>query len=266
MTNGVSGQGSTTGVRGESFSGTGAYGTSNSGVGTIRISNQAAGVYGISTNGPGVYAASGAGPSVFAESSRTAVWGRSVAGAGVFGQATDNGIGVYGAAGAGGWAGYFEGNVYVSGRMTQAGAAASMATAADGSTRTLYSLDTAEPLVEDVGAGALADGRADVALDPSFAAVVAGDAYTVFLAEEGDHRALFVEKKSPIGFTVRAKGSPTAGGTFGYRVLARRTGSTGRRLERVTPPKKFDAKDLEPPKLPELPRSEPPRPERPSPR
>ena len=35
----------------------------------------------------------------------------------------------------GGWAGYFEGNVYVTGRVTQAGAAASTTQAQDGSAR-----------------------------------------------------------------------------------------------------------------------------------
>ena len=235
--------GATTGVLGQVSSPAGIAVRGNGGSGV--------GVFGGSSSNIGVYADSGSSTAVYATSTRTAVWGRSVAGTGVFGQSTDRGVGVYGASAAPGWAGYFEGNVYVTGRVVQAGAAASAATAADGSTRAVYSVDSAEPLVEDVGEAKLTGGRAEVKLDPDFAALVTSDTYMVFLTEEGDHNALFVEKKTPAGFTVRAKDSPTAASAFSYRVVAKRKGATGKRLEKLERPKGLQAKDLEPPKLPE---------------
>ncbi len=126
-----------------------------------------------------------------------------------------------------------------------------MATAQDGSQRTLYSQDSTEPLVEDVGESKLASGQANVKLDPDFAAIADGGAYHVFLTEYGDDSGLFVETRTPAGFTVRAKGSPSAVSAFSYRIIAKRKGATGKRLEKLERPKGLSAKELEPPKLPE---------------
>jgi hypothetical protein len=62
----------------------------------------------------------------------------------------------------------------------------------------------------------------------------------------GDHHSLFVATRSATGFVVQAKEtvnpagvtSPTkaVSGTFGYRVVAKRTDSKGERLAKVAPP------------------------------
>jgi len=238
-------------VAGTSPAGTGVRGNSTSGYGLFGVSQSGPGVFAGSISNAGVYADSGTSTGVFSTSTRTAVWGRSVAGTGVFGQATDRGVGVYGASAAPGWAGYFEGNVYVTGRVVQAGAAASTATTTDGSTRTVYSVDSAEPLVEDVGEGTLAKGRAAVALDAEFAAVADGGAYHVFLTPKGDCNGLYVASQTPAGFEVRELKGGAAALAFSYRVVAKRKGATGKRLEKLERPKGLGVKDLEPPKLPE---------------
>ena len=260
-----------TGVKGESTSQFGVHGASQShaGVGGITRSSSGYGVWGQSTpgigvfgnsvNNIGVYANSTTNSAVYATSPARGVWGRSTNGIGVLAQATAGGTvqnrsyGLYAAAPSPGWAGYFEGNVFVTGGVFTPVGQLSMAQAADGSQRTLYSQDSTEPVVEDFGSGTLANGVAEVKLDPDFAAVVTSDAYMVFLTEEGAHSALFVEKKTPAGFTVRAQGAPTATGAFVYRVVAKRKGATGKRLERVEHPKGLSASERAPPKLPEPP-------------
>ena len=253
------------GVQGLSGAGTGVRGASTSSFGVYGLSQSGVGAFGGSNSSIGVYASSNTGDGVFSTAPKKAVWGRTVVanGIGVFGQATNvGGFGVYGAAptAANTWAGYFEGHVFVSGGLAGGDVATTAAQAADGSQRTLYSVDSAEPVVEDFGRGRLTNGLADVRLDPDFVATTAGDAYMVFLTEEGDHNALFVENKSPAAFTVRAKGSPTAASAFNYRVVAKRKGATGKRLERVARPRGLSPQDLEPPKPPDV----PPMPERPT--
>ena len=109
---GVLGLGSSSiGVQGLARSGYGVFGsTPENGVG----------VFGGSNTGIGVYANSNFGNAVFATAPGQAVWGRTTGGLGVFGQATNfGGIGVYGAAPAvvNTWAGFVEGNVYITGQL-----------------------------------------------------------------------------------------------------------------------------------------------------
>ena len=92
----------------------------------------------------------------------------------------------------------------------------------DGSHRRLYCQESPNPWFEDFGEGRLLSGKADVKLDPDFAAVVKTDTYQVFLTEYADSGGLFVANRGQTSFEVRARGLPTADGTFGYRVVARR--------------------------------------------
>jgi len=258
-----SGTDGATGTRGEatapSGATTGVLGrvSSPAGIAVRGIGGSGVGVFGGSGGNIGVYADSASSTAVFATSPARGVWGRTTAGIGVFAQATAGGTvqnrsyGLYAAAPGPGWAGYFEGNVYVTGQVIQAGAAASTATAADGSTRAVYSVDSAEPLVEDVGEGKLVGGRAEVKLDPDFAAIADGGTYQVFLTPEGDSKGLYVTEKSPGGFVVREQQNGTASLAFAYRVVAKRKGAIGKRLEKLERPKGLQAKDLEPPKPPE---------------
>jgi hypothetical protein len=84
--------------------------------------------------------------------------------------------------------------------------------------------------------GALADGRAQVQLDPDFAATVNTDDYHVFLTEYDDNNGLYVTDRCATGFAVRAKSSDTASGTFSYRVVAKRGDIEAPRLEKLTMP------------------------------
>ncbi len=93
----VQATGSDTAIMGLSFSGTGMYGYSISGYGISGYSSSSYGVYGESDSMTGVYGYSGSG---------SGVRGSSIGGTGVFGHSTS------------GDAGYFQGNVRVTGNQT----------------------------------------------------------------------------------------------------------------------------------------------------
>ena len=116
---GVSGYGASTGVYGASAS-TGVWGNSSSGTGVYGVSSSYYGVYGYTSTG---YAG------VFGTGNHNGVVGTTASGtdSGVFGKNTGAGIGaagisvsgngVYGAS-TSGYAGFFQGNVYVTGNVT----------------------------------------------------------------------------------------------------------------------------------------------------
>ncbi len=168
-------------------------------------------------------------------------------GYGVFGEAGmakgSNAIAIYGSvyessAFAGAFSGrvVIEGDLTVTGALQVTGAKAAVVSFPDGSHRRLYSMESPESWFEDFGVGQLVNGQAQVELAPDFAAVVKSDTYHVFISEYEDNNALFVSKRTSTGFSVRAKSSKTAGGTFSYRVVAKRKDIVGPRLEKVTIP------------------------------
>jgi hypothetical protein len=90
----------------------------------------------------------------------------------------------------------------------------------DGSHRLLYSMEAPESWAEDFGTGTLANGKADVRLDPDFAAVVETGEYHIFLTPYGSLGALRVGTRRGDGFTVEEIGGAN-NGTFSYRIAAR---------------------------------------------
>ena len=93
---------------------------------------------------------------------------------------------------------------------------------------------------EDFGFGELTNGRAQIELEPDFAATVNTDAYHAFITEYGDNSALYVTNPTNTGFEVRAKKTrgkiSTRKAKFSYRVVAKRKDITPARLEKVTLP------------------------------
>ena len=106
----------------------------------------------------------------------------------------------------------------------------------DGSHRLLHAVESPEAWFEDFGRGELRSGRARVALDPDFRAVVSGD-YHVFLTPEADCNGLYVEAPGPTGFEVRELRGGTSDVPFTYRVVAKRADlATRARMERMALP------------------------------
>jgi hypothetical protein len=250
----------------------GAIGRLPANVGVAGAGNVTVGVAGVTNVGTGVHAESGSGNAVFgvipasSSSNSIALYGQNLSsyagpapGAGGFGVygLSANGHGLVGATAAAGgaavvgasngvagaYAGAFYGSVVVSGAFTVFGGPKSAAVEhPDGSCRRLYCMEAPEAWFEDFGEGQLVGGKADVPIDPDFAAVVDPGSYHVFLTEHDDHHGLTVKGRGPAGFSVeadetlvKAKGKEAAqvSATFSWRVVAKRKDSVGKRLERV---------------------------------
>jgi hypothetical protein len=227
------GNSSATGVYGRSFAGSGILGESDSGnaiLGRVASNQNTIAIYGLNNS---TYKGPGPGAGGFG------VYGLSANGHGLVGATASPGAAaVVGATNgvAGAYAAAFYGPVIVGGNFTVVGGAKSAAVPhPDGSHRRLYCMESPESWFEDFGKAQLECGRAEVAIDPDFAAVVDLSDYHVFLTEYGNHRGLHVTHQTPTGFEVRAKDGDGPG-TFSWRVVAKRKDIPGARFERVTIP------------------------------
>jgi len=144
-------------------------------------------------------------------------------------------------------AGFFIGQVYVSGPFIVAGGPKSAAVPhPDGTHRLLYCVESPEAWFEDFGEGTISGGKAEVKLDPDFAAVVDTSTLHVFLTPHDEH-ALHVPARSSSGFSVGAGPSATAAargmkasdvnGKFTWRVVAKRKDVAAPRLAKFALPK-----------------------------
>src|SRR6266540_4017534 len=179
------------GVRGESTNSSGVLGQSSG------PSNAQPGVVGSATNGYGVFGFSQNSNGIAGQSGGGAAGCVGFAGA-------PGGYGIYGGiAVQGGYAGGFAGPVLVVGDFTATCWAKSAAVPhPDGSHRRLYSLESPESWFEDFGEAKLANGRAEVKLDPDFLAVVHNDKYFVYLTPRGDSKGLYLAAQSSSSFEV----------------------------------------------------------------
>jgi hypothetical protein len=207
------------GVMGNSFFGSGVSGRSgsfaSSGVtGVAGIEGPppgmgipaAAGVLGTASDAPGVIGTSNA---------RIGVYGFSTANAGVVGESVNS------------FAGYFAGNVVVTGNLTVGGVISPNPKLAvmpfpDGTHRALYCMESPEVWFEDFGAARLKRGRAVIKIDADFAKVIKRGDYRVFVTPEGDCRGLYIRRKQATSFEVRELGGGKSSVAFTYRIVGRR--------------------------------------------
>jgi hypothetical protein len=97
--------------------------------------------------------------------------------------------------------------------------------------KALYTEESTEVWFTDYGFGKLANGRARVLLDPSFAQTINPDErYHVFLQAHG-RGELYVTEMTPLGFEVALNDGGDANAEFSYRIVAKRLGFEGKRLE-----------------------------------
>ena len=145
-------------------------------------------------------------------------------------------------------AGYFIGEVYVNGPFVVVGGPKSAAVPhPDGTHRLLYCMESPESWFEDFGEGTITAGKAEVKLDPDFAATVDTSKLHVFLTPHDEAYHLAVTNRVGGGFSVSGVPSAPAhaagrkagdlNGTFTYRVVAKRKDVTAPRLAKFTPPK-----------------------------
>lgn len=210
------------------------------------------GVLGQSNTGPGVFGGSGGGPGVYGG---TVVTGQG----GVSGySATSGAFGIQGTAGsANTFAAAFFGTVAVNGQFTVYGGPKNAAVPhPDGTHRLLYSVESPEAWFEDFGEGTITGGKAEVKLDPDFAAVVDTAKLHVFCMPHDETHHLAVKARNGGSFSVAAglsgeavaRGVKAADihGTFSYRVVAKRKDIKGERLAKFTLPQPASATPLHP--------------------
>lgn len=240
------------GVSGTSANGIGVYGQSTNSHGVVGITYKAnyVAVYGATNATPGAWAGYFSGAVVVGATDNHGLQANStiydgVVGttsapgyAGVVGQATaTGGIGVAGIAYAPAvTAGYFTGDVVVTGSQTVYGAKSAAVAHPDGTHRLLYAVEAPESWFEDVGQANLTGGKAAIALDHDFAATVLTSNYHVFLTPYGDSKGLFVTNKTATGFTVQEQQGGASTLAFSWRVMAKRKDITGERLAKVDAP------------------------------
>jgi hypothetical protein len=200
---------------GQCQSGIGVWGLSSAPPNTVSrpgggTSIAVSGVLGTSTNGVGVYAISSGSYALAADGNGPGTVGALIRGLG------------------GANAAVFVGNVQIQGHLSVSGGINRPSAAAPADSRgttaaspNLQAVQSLEAVVEAFGDGRLVGGQATVRFDAALVALLADDQYHVVLTEYGDHNALYVAQRTRDGFTVRAKDSPTASGTFSYCVVAR---------------------------------------------
>ncbi len=229
---GAAGLSNGVGVQGESGSGIGVRGL----IPPTSAANAIA-VYGLNNSS---YAGPGPGAGGFG------VYGLSAKGHGLVGATSAaGGAAVVGATNgvAGAYAAAFYGPVAVSGALTVFGAKSAAVPHPDGSHRLVYCVESPESWFEDFGKGQLNCGRADIALDPDFAAIVDLRDYHVFVTPYDGHHDLCVTDQTARGFRVLAPDS-TAASRFSWRVVAKRKDIEAKRLAPVTMPAAPDLPDF----------------------
>jgi len=233
----------------------GAYGA-NSGGGTA--------VYGHSTNGIGVYGSNTGGSGAGAQPYGVVGTVSGAPGFAMYGVTSVPGTVAFagGAAVVGAIAAQFSGpvniyntsaavpgNLYVQGNQTASGTKSAAVPHPDGTHRLLYCVESPEAWFEDFGEGTLAGGKAEVKLDPDFAAVVDTAKLHVFCMPHDETHHLAVKARSGGSFSVAADVSNTAAargvkatdlsGTFTYRVVARRKDVAAPRLAKFAMPQEI---------------------------
>ena len=83
--------------------------------------------------------------------------------------------------------------------------------------------------MEDFGSGSIVNGSGTVSLDASFAQMIDGTGYQVFLTPQGDCNGLYIARKSATSFVVRELHGGHASLAFDYRIVGRQYGHTADR-------------------------------------
>jgi hypothetical protein len=204
----------------------------NDGVGVLGESGGGIGVRGVIRGAKNAIALSGENSSTYTGAAPGAggfgVYGASANGHGLVGATgTAGGAAVVGATNsvAGAFAGAFYGPVVVSGAFTVFGPKSAAVPHPDGSHRLLYCVESPESWFEDFGKGELDCGKADVAIDPNFAAVVDLSDYHVFVTMYDQPQLLTVSNRTPTGFRVAVHESKAAARSRGESWRSGRTSS-----------------------------------------
>ncbi len=245
-----------------------ALGSASAGVYAQSLVAGGQGVYGYATAtaGTGVYGYAPVGTGVYGITNTTyqyGVLGTSTATSSIAigGIAIANGSSAFsgGTTNPNAYAGYFQGTVVVQGNFGVTGnKSAIIQHPRTGDHRLVYCVESPEAWFEDFGEGTLAGGKAEVKLDPDFAALIHADTYHVFLTGYDEHgEGLVVSERRAEGFVVKERKGAAGSGRFSWRVVGKRADVKAERLGKFVMPNlplpdtsKFKVPDLPTPALP----------------
>jgi hypothetical protein len=122
-----------------------------------------------------------------------------------------------------------DGNIY----KYCGGTSSAVIETSDNVPRRLYVMESPEVWLEDFGFGKLAKGTATVNIEALFLSTIntTDVPYHVFVTPLGDCNGLYVTNKTATSFEVRELGGGTSEVEFEYRVIAKRLGWEGARME-----------------------------------
>jgi len=124
--------------------------------------------------------------------------------------------------------------VFASGNMGASGLKPAVVPLPDNRVVALYAMESPEVWFEDLGSATLQDGVAVIALERTFALTVNTTVpYHVYVTPEGDCEGLYVTNKTPNSFEVRELRGGTSNVAFEYRIIAKRSGYEGVRIEQL---------------------------------
>lgn len=135
--------------------------------------------------------------------------------------------GIYAVAPSSGYAGYFSGNIKVTGNQTVDGTKSAAVEVGPDEYRLVYSQESPECWFEDFGKGQLSNGRAHVELDPLFLRTVTIDTehpMNVFIQPNDPNCKGTAVVCGLTGFDVMELANGSGNAAFTYRVVAKRKG------------------------------------------
>jgi hypothetical protein len=116
-----------------------------------------------------------------------------------------------------------------SGDLYYAGTLSTAVATPHGTVGRMYVPKSTMQTMEDFGSGSLVNGSGTVHLDASFAQMMDGTGYQVFLTPEGDCNGLYIAQKNASSFVVRELHAGHASLAFDYRIVARQYGHSSDR-------------------------------------
>ena len=115
------------------------------------------------------------------------------------------------------------------GDVYYAGSLHSFVSTRQGSVGQMYVPKSTMQTMEDFGSGSIVNGSGTVRLDASFAQMMDGTGYQVFLTPEGDCNGLYISQKNATSFVVHELHAGHASLAFDYRIVARQYGHSADR-------------------------------------
>jgi hypothetical protein len=107
------------------------------------------------------------------------------------------------------------GDVYYQGTLNH------LVSTAKGTVGRAFASQSTMQTMEDFGSGSIVNGSGTVSLDASFAQMIDGTGYQVFLTPQGDCNGLYIARKSASSFVVRELHGGHASLAFDYRIVGR---------------------------------------------